>query len=456
VQGLANAVDHLPLTLFRRSALASGLVSVDQILDAEKALRSARGRVSTWIEIPDDELAAKLVEMGRLNRWQAEQLKVGRSKFTLGPYRIIDAIGQGGMGQVFRAEHRLMGRIVAIKVLPRHRSTPDAIASFTREIRALAQFDHENLVRAYDAGHDGNVYFLVTEFVPGTDLRKLVRARGKLSMQDAATIIVQAARALAHAHGRGLVHRDVKPGNLLVTPSGQTKVSDLGLAGFLGSEDQDDPRFGRIVGTADYLSPEHITSPRDLSPASDVYSLGCTLYYAVTGKVPFPGGTGRDKARRHCEETPLNPRRFNLDLSDEFIDVISSMMEKDPLKRIRTAEGVIAGLAPWAADAVAAEGLAVPTASGSALRPITPELSDTQPSLFDDLSGAQDESPSQISQRTDPVASAQHETTPDLAEVPIAVAASAESSWILPVLLLAPVLLTAALLVASLVLKAVQ
>jgi eukaryotic-like serine/threonine-protein kinase len=449
-------VDHLPLTLFRRSALASGLVSVDQILEAEKALRSARGRGGTWVEIADDELAAKLVETGRLNRWQAEQLKVGRSKFTLGPYRIIDAIGQGGMGQVFRAEHRLMGRIVAIKVLPRHRSTPDAIASFTREIRALAQFDHENLVRAYDAGHDGNVYFLVTEFVPGTDLRKLVRARGKLSMQDAATIIVQAARALAHAHSRGLVHRDVKPGNLLVTPSGQTKVSDLGLAGFLGSEEQDDPRLGRIVGTADYLSPEHITSPRDLSPASDVYSLGCTLYYAVTGKVPFPGGTARDKARRHCEETPLNPRRFNLDLSDEFIDVVSSMMEKDPTKRIRTAEGVIAGLAPWAADAVAAEGLSVAPASGGALRPIAPDLSDTQPSLFDDLSGAQDESPSQISQRTDAVASAEHETMPDLAEVPGPTVDAPRGSWLLPVLLLAPVLLTAVLLVASLVLKAVQ
>jgi serine/threonine protein kinase len=450
-------VDHLPLTIFRRSALASGLLSVEQILEAEKALRSASKSVGTWIEIPDEQLAAKLVEMGRLNRWQAEQLKVGRSKFNLGPYQIIDSIGQGGMGQVFRAEHRLMGRIVAIKVLPRHRSTPDAIASFTREIRAQAQFDHENLVRAYDAGHDGNVYFLVTEFVPGTDLRKLVRARGKLSMQDAATIISQAARGLAHAHSRGMVHRDVKPGNLLVTPDGQTKVSDLGLAGFLGIDDPDDPRAGRIVGTADYLSPEHITSPSNLSPASDVYSLGCTLYYAVTGKVPFPGGTSRDKARRHREETPINPRRFHLELTDDFIDVIAAMMEKDPRKRIGTAEGVIERLLPWALDAVAPDETGRPIAPPSGgLRPILPSLSDTQPGLFDDLSTGHDDSPSQISQRTDPVASADHETIPDMLPISDLIPDEPEYSWTLALAVLVPLLLASGLLVASLVLTAIR
>jgi serine/threonine protein kinase len=437
--------------VFRRSALASGLLSVEQILEAEKSLRAVGSAVGTWIEIADDQLAAKLVEMGRLNHWQAEQLKVGRSKFNLGPYQILDSIGQGGMGQVFKAEHRLMGRVVAIKVLPRHRSTPDAIASFTREIRAQARFDHENLVRAFDAGHDGNVYFLVTEFVPGADLRKLVRARGKLSMQDAATIISQAARGLAHAHSRGMVHRDVKPGNLLVTPGGQTKVSDLGLAGFLGVDDPGDPRAGRIVGTADYLSPEHITAPSNLSPASDVYSLGCTLYYAVTGKVPFPGGTSRDKARRHCEETPLNPRRFNLDLSDEFIDVIAAMMEKDPERRLRSAEEVVARLAPWAVDSVTAEELGSRLGS---LRPVAPSISDTQPGLFDDLSLAHDPSSSQVSQRTDPVASAQHETLPDMDRPATHIADEPEYSWTLALAVLVPLLLAAGLLVASVGLKA--
>ncbi len=438
--------------MFRRSALASGLLTVEQILAAEAAVRADAGPVGTWTVVEDAPLAAKLVEQGHLNRWQAEQLKVGRAKFNLGPYQVIDSIGQGGMGQVFKAEHRLMGRVVAIKVLPRHRSTPDAIASFTREIRAQAQLDHQNLVRAFDAGHDGNVYFLVTEFVPGADLRKLVRARGKLSMQDAATIISQAACGLGHAHIRGMVHRDVKPGNLLVTPDGLTKVSDLGLAGFLGVEDPDDPRAGRIVGTADYLSPEHITSPSKLSAISDIYSLGCTLYYAVTGKVPFPGGTQRDKARRHCEDIPLNPRRFNLELSDDFVDVIAAMMEKDPQKRLQSTEEVVRRLAPWARDSVKYD---ISQSSGSG-RGQQPSLSDTEPGLFDDLPFNQDESSSQVSQPTDPVASAGQETVPDFRRSPGFVQEEPTTSWPLVAVVVTPLILAAGALVTSILLKALQ
>ncbi len=277
-------------TVFRRSALASGLLTPADLRAAEQALRAKDPNPAVLTEFSDNQLAAELVAVGRLNHWQGEQLKAGRSKFNLGPYQIIDAIGQGGMGQVFKAEHTMMGRTVAIKVLPRHKSTKEAIESFTREIRAQAQLNHEHLVQAFDAGYD-NVYFLVTEFVPGTDLRKFVRARGRLSMQEAATIISQAAAGLAHAHSRGLIHRDVKPGNLLVTTDGHTKVSDLGLAGFLGVEDENDPRTGKVVGTADYLSPEQVLAPREVTASSDVYALGCTLYYAVTGKVVFPGGS---------------------------------------------------------------------------------------------------------------------------------------------------------------------
>jgi serine/threonine protein kinase len=255
------------------------------------------------------------------------------------------------MGQVFRAEHLRMGRTVAVKVLPKNKSTPEAIASFTREIRAQAALDHENLVGALDAGHDGNVYFLVCEYVPGANLRQYIRDRGPLGMAEAATIISQAARGLDHAHRQGLIHRDVKPANLLVTPEGHTKVSDLGLVGSLNQADND-PRAGKIVGTADYLSPEQIISPRAITTTSDIYSLGCTLYYAVTGKVPFPGGNARDKAHRHCESTPLHPRLLNPSLSVPFVEVIADMMEKDPAKRVSTAAAVVERLRPWAGESV--------------------------------------------------------------------------------------------------------
>jgi serine/threonine protein kinase len=185
--------------------------------------------------------------------------------------------------------------------------------------------------------------------VPGMDLRRLVRSQGPLTQQQAASVVLQAARGLAEAHKRGLIHRDVKPGNILVTPEGIAKVSDLGLAGFM-QEAEHDPRAGKVVGTADYLSPEQIRTPRDITTVSDIYSLGCTLYYAVCGKVPYPGGTARDKARRHCEETPWHPRRFNPELHEEFVDIIADMMEKDPTRRIQTCEEVIARLEQWAGD----------------------------------------------------------------------------------------------------------
>jgi len=330
--------------------LASRLITQDQLDRVEASIRAAPG--GSGGDVSDDELAAKLVQLEVLTSYQADQLKGGRTKLNLGPYIITDWIGQGGMGQVFKAVHEMMGRESAVKVLPLNKSTPQAVVNFTREIRTQAQLDHPNLVRAYDAGHDGNVYYLVTEYVPGTDLRRLIRTQGlPLPIQQAANIIMQAAAGLEYAHQRGLLHRDVKPGNILVTPDGRAKVSDLGLAAFVHLADED-PRAGKIVGTADYLSPEQIRAPREITAASDIYSLGCTLYYAVTGKVPFPGGTTREKARRHLEDTPWHPRRFNPEIGEEFVEIIADMMEKDPAARIQTAAEVCARLEPWASETV--------------------------------------------------------------------------------------------------------
>ncbi len=298
-------------------------------------------------EREDKLLRTLLIEQGALTEYQAEQISAGRVKLTLGPYIITEFIGQGGMGHVFKAIHKVMGRECAVKTLPFGRVTPQTLDGFAREIRLQAKLDCSYLVRAYDAGQDGTTHYLVTEYVPGMDLRRLIKGKGPLPQEQAASIIMQAAFGLEYAHQQGMVHRDVKPGNILVTPDGIAKVSDVGLAAFTANL-VDDPRAGKIVGTADYLSPEQIRTPLAVGPVSDVYSLGCTLYYTVCGKVPFPGGDTAHKVRRHLEETPFHPRRFAENISEEFVDIIAEMMDKDPTKRIQTCAEVAARLEPWA------------------------------------------------------------------------------------------------------------
>ena len=348
---------------FEQCALASGLLTQEQLDEARAGIRWSEGDEPDANAPPSDsQLANRLVETHHLNAWQAKQLLDGRTKFNLGPYRIVDSIGQGGMGQVFKAEHQMSGSVVAVKVLPLDKSTPEAVANFIREIHALSSLHHPKLVMALDAGEDGNVHFLVTEYVPGTDLRKLVRRDGPLGMSKAASIISQVAEGLEYAHAQGIVHRDVKPGNVLVSPEGKAKLSDLGLAGPINNEDETDPRHGKIVGTADYVSPDHVRDPWNPTPAWDIYSLGCTLYYAVTGKVPFPGGTTADKARAHCDLRPLDPRRLSANLNSEFVEVMADMMAKESAQRIATTREVMARLAPFVSDQTDATSTPAPLA----------------------------------------------------------------------------------------------
>ncbi len=336
-------------TILEQAGLASGLLTEEQITKAWQRLQQSLpvGQVN-FDEVTDEQLGAELVNLGYLNRWQAEQLKHGRTKFTLGPYNILDAIGHGGMGYVFKGEHILLGRIEAIKVLPKNLTDASSITNFRREIRAQARLDHPNLVRLTFADMDGETYYLVTEYVPGSDLRRMVRHHGPLSEQHAAIIVHQAALALDHAHMQGLIHRDVKPGNLLITPEGRTKLADLGLAYFASDasqESNDKPKH--IVGTADYLAPEVVVSPSEVRQISDIYSLGCTLYYAVTGKVPFPGGETADKLRRHLDEPPIPAEKFNSSVSPEFLRIVTATMQKRPEDRIASALEVAQLLQPW-------------------------------------------------------------------------------------------------------------
>jgi serine/threonine protein kinase len=238
-----------------------------------------------------------------------------------------------------------MGREVAVKVLPRARATPEYEAAFRREIRMLASLDHENLVRALDAGYDAKVYYLVTEFVPGFDLRKQVRRFGPLDALAAGAVMTQAARGLAYAHDHGVVHRDVKPGNLLVTQNGRVKVLDLGLAG--SAFDPETQQVGRVVGTMDYMAPEQIRAPESAGPAADVYALGCTLYFALAGQPPFPGGSRKQKAQRHLGEQPIPLLQLAPRVDPGLARLVEAMMQKATADRIASAHEVIERLRPW-------------------------------------------------------------------------------------------------------------
>ncbi|MFM1903115.1 MAG: Serine/threonine-protein kinase PrkC [Planctomycetota bacterium] len=334
---------HREQPRFRENALASGLVDESQLATAEAAvaLDSGRPEPDAW----DQAVADRLVRDKTLTKFQARELLAGRRRFRLGQYTVLDELARGGMGQVFRAEHAMMGREVAVKVLPRAKSTPESEAAFRREMRMLGRLDHENLVRAYDAGYDAMVYYLVTEFVPGLDLKRQVLKHGPLDEPLAASVISQAARGLAYAHDRGLVHRDVKPGNIMVLPDGRAKVLDMGLAG--SQLEEESSRLGRVVGTMDYIAPEQIRTPDDVGPSADIYALGCTLYFAVTGRVPFPGGSRREKMQRHLAEPPPPVGQLAPLLSAGFCRVIDDMMAKDPARRIQSAGEVVERLRRW-------------------------------------------------------------------------------------------------------------
>jgi serine/threonine protein kinase len=335
---------------FREAALASGLVTEALLAAAESAVIGPPAAPRPDGAVVDDSLrdqvvADQLVRSGTLTAFQARELLAGKTRFRLGRYLVVDELGRGGMGQVFKAEHELMGRHVAIKVLPRTKSTPESEAAFRREMRILGRLDHENLVRAFDAGHDAMVYYLVTELVPGIDLRRQIRKYGPLDESTAASIFLQVARGLAYAHAQGVVHRDVKPGNILVMDDGRAKVLDMGLAG--STLEAEAVRLGRIVGTMDYIAPEQIRSPDDVGPAADLYALGCTLYFALTGSVPFPGGTHQEKMQRHLHDRPRPVQSLAPRLGPEMCDLVDELTAKSPEDRPTSTEELVDRLAGW-------------------------------------------------------------------------------------------------------------
>lgn len=326
------------------------LVRRSKLIDRDRFKRFAEGLEDG---ADSDAVASRFVESGLLTRWQCEKLFEGRHKgFFLknNQYRLLDHLGTGGMSRVYLAEHVLMQRRVAIKVLPKTRVEKSSyLQRFLREAQAAAALDHRNIVRAYDIDKDGGIHYLVMEYIEGHDLRVLVRKKGPLDFEQAADFIRQAAQGLAHAHAAGLIHRDVKPANFLVDRNNVVKLLDLGLARFT-NEDRASLTVTydeNVLGTADYLAPEQAIDSHGVDSRADIYGLGCTFCYLLTGHPPFPDGALPQRLMMHQKQPPPDVRSERPDTPGELVAIYQKMMAKKPDDRYQTADEVAGTLGDW-------------------------------------------------------------------------------------------------------------
>ena len=285
----------------------------------------------------------------------------------LGHFELIEAIGAGGMAAVLKARDLELGRVVALKILPPSMARdPESVARFKQEARAAARLDHDNVARVFFCGEDRGQHFIAFEFVEGDNLRVVIDRRGTLPAGECVGTMAQVAAGLAHAAARGVVHRDVKPSNIIVTLDGKAKLVDMGLARSLGGQSVNGgvTQSGVTLGTFDYISPEQALDPRKADVRSDLYSLGCTFYHALTGRPPVPEGTAAKKLHAHQHDPVTDPRVLNPAVPDDLAAVLAKLMAKDPDRRYQTPGELIADLAVLAARLdVPLDGLPKDTAS---------------------------------------------------------------------------------------------
>ena len=324
----------LPISAeFRRALIEIGLIEETELDALAAAVPESQGVLG---------LSRVLQQAGRLTRYQAAALYQRKSRgLLIGNYLILDKLGAGGMGMVFKARHGRLGRVVALKILPpsfaRDRT---AVLRFKREVEAAGRLEHPNIVAAVDADEDRGVHFLVMEFVDGSDLDRIVRQRGQLPTAQAVDFLIQAARGLEAAHAQGIVHRDIKPSNLILDAAGTVRVLDLGLARLV---DASNPfgqaagarltESGMYMGTVDYMAPEQAEDSRRADHRADIYSLGCTLYFLLTGREPFVGDTVLKRLMAHMERPAPLLKASRPDAPTALEETYQKMMATRPEDR---------------------------------------------------------------------------------------------------------------------------
>ena len=312
-----------------------------------------------WLDTADESVKTDvdaflqfLVDKGAITPWHMENLLAGKYKgFFLGSYKLLKHIGAGGMSSVYLGEHTMMGRQVAIKILPRSRVSSETsyLQRFMQEAQAAASLNHPNIVTAYDIDNENGIYYFVMEYVDGKDLNGIVKSDGPLDYAVAADYICQAACGLEHAHERGLIHRDMKPANLLVDPNGTVKILDMGLALFSESDrasltlayDEN------VLGTADYLAPEQARNSHTVDARADIYSLGCTLYFLLTGHPPFTEGTLPQRILAHQQKNPPEITVDRPDCPPDLVAICKKMMMKKADQRQQSMLEVQGNLTDW-------------------------------------------------------------------------------------------------------------
>jgi hypothetical protein len=313
----------------------SQLLKPEQLDQARNAVREGDDAAA---------LAARLVEVGLLTRWQADEVLAQRSSFLLGRYKLIRRIEQECIGDVFLGEHVTMQRRVALQTIPPGTSQSGQFGQFLADARNIASLDHPNVVQAYSVDSDGDTYFLVMEYVEGRDLRQIVESGGPLSYKVAAEYVRQAAEGLQHGHNRKIIHGNLKPSNLLVSPKGTVKIANMGLGWLSGSSTGRDGNGPRPPETVDYLAPEQSSGDRTFDHRADIYSLGCTLYFLLTGRAPFGDGLLHERLMRHQSMQPESILAFRTDVPKALVEVCGKMMAKRPEERYESASAVAEAL----------------------------------------------------------------------------------------------------------------